>query len=224
VTLALHFHPLSSYCHKVLIALYENGIAFEPQLVNLGDPAGRKRYLDLWPIGKMPVLRDEARNRILPESSIIIEYLDRHYPGAQPLIPVDLEAALEARLWDRLYDLYVMTPMQKIVGDRIRPSGARDPQGVAEAEALLRTAYGVIEQSMADRIWAAGESFGIADCAAAPSLFFALTLVPFAASHPNLAAYFERLVSRPSIARVLAEAKPFFQYYPFQDRIAARFR
>jgi glutathione S-transferase len=224
MTLALHFHPLSSYCHKVLIALYENGTAFEPHLVNLGDPAGRERYLDLWPIGKMPVLRDRARNRILPESSIIIEYLDRHCPGAQPLIPADPETALEARLWDRLYDLYVMTPMQKIVGDRIRPPGAQDPHGVAEAEALLRTAYGVIEQSMADRIWAAGDGFSIADCAAAPSLFFAVTLVPFAASHPNLAAYFERLVSRPSIARVLAEAKPFLQYYPFQDRVAACFR
>jgi glutathione S-transferase len=224
MTQALHLHPLSSYCQKVLIAFYENGAAFEPRLVNLGDPADRKRYLDLWPLGKMPVLRDEARDVTLPESSLIIEYLDRHYPGAQPLIPADPEAALEARLWDRLCDLYIMTPMQKIVGDRIRPAGAQDPHGVADAQATLKTAYGIFEQSLTDRIWAGGDRFGIADCAAAPSLFFADTLVPFSATHRNLSAYFERLVSRPSFARVLGEAKPWLQYYPFQDRIPARFR
>lgn len=222
--LLLHLHPLSSFCQKVLIAFYENGSPFEPQLVNLGDPVGQQQFLALWPIGKMPVLRDEARGRVLPESSIIIEYLDRLYPGAHPLIPVETEAALEARLWDRLFDLYVMAPMQRIVGDRIQPAGTQDLHGVAEAEAMLRTAYGVIEQSMADRIWAAGDGFSIADCAAAPSLFFAETLVPFSGTHRNLAAYFERLVSRASVQRVLNEAKPFLQHYPFQDRIAARFR
>jgi glutathione S-transferase len=224
MTLTLHFHPLSSYCHKVLIALYENGTPFEPQLLNLGDPAERQRYRELWPIGKMPILRDTARDRILPESSIIIEYLDRHYPGIRPLIPAEAEPALEARLWDRLFDLYVMTPMQQIVGDRIRPAGSQDPHGVAAAEALLRTSYGVIEQSMADRAWAAGSEFSVADCAAAPSLFFAETLVPFSGTHRTLTAYFERLTSRASVQRVLEEAKPFLQYYPFQDRIAARFR
>ena len=184
MTLALHFHPLSSYCHKVLIAFYENGAAFEQRLVNLGDPADRKRYLDLWPIGKIPILRDESR----------------------------------------LCDFDIMTPMQKIVGDRIRPAGAQDPHGVADAVVMLRTVYGLFEQSLADRIWAGGDSFSIADCAAAPSLFFAETLVPFSGTHRNLSAYFERLVSRPSFARVLGEAKPWLQYYPFQDRIAARFR
>jgi glutathione S-transferase len=224
MTLVLYFHPLASYCHKVLIALYENGTEFEGRVVDFGDEAATARFKDLWPVGKIPVLRDEGRGRTIPESSIIIEYLQQHYPGAHPLLTEAAEPRLEARLWDRFFDLYVSGPMQKIVGDQLRPEGGRDPQGVAEAHATLKTAYGMIERHMADKRWAGGGGFGIADCAAAPALFFAETLVAFAKTHPNLAAYFERLVNRPSFARVIAEAKPFFQYYPFQDRIAARFR
>ena len=224
MALALHFHPLASYCHKVLIALYENGTPFEKQLVDLMDDAVRARFRDLWPIGKMPVLRDESRDRTIPEGTVIIEYLDQHYPGPRALFPESAEARLDARLWDRFYDLYVSGPMQKIVGDHFRPQGAKDAQGVAEAMATLKTAYGMIDRHMADKRWAIGEDFGIADCAAAPALFFVETLVPFSKTHPNLAAYFKRLVNRPSFARVIAEAKPWFHLYPFQDRIAARFR
>ena len=123
MTLKLHFHPLSSFCQKVLIALYENDTPFEPHIVDLGDPAQRGAFQKMWPIGKFPVLRDEARDRTIPESSIIIEYLAQHYPGTTQLVPADPDLAWQTRLRDRFYDLYVNEPMQKIVGDRLRPAG-----------------------------------------------------------------------------------------------------
>jgi glutathione S-transferase len=129
MSLTLHFHPLASYCHKALIALYENDTAFTPNMVNLGDQTERAALLKLWPIGKFPVLVDDARNRTLPESTVIIEYLDRYYPGGTQFIPADADRALQTRLRDRFYDLYVHELMQKIVGDRMRPAGKKDPHG-----------------------------------------------------------------------------------------------
>ena len=171
MSLILHFHPLASYCWKALIALYETDVAFTPNLVDLGNPAERAALVKLWGIGKFPVLQDDARGEIVPESSIIIEYLDRHYARRTRLIPDDPDQALHTRLRDRFYDLYVHLPMQKIVVDRMRPEGKRDPHGVEEARAQLRTAYAMIEQQMAGGGWAIGETFTLADCAAAPSLF-----------------------------------------------------
>lgn len=219
--LTFYFHPLASYCHKVLIALYENGTPFEGQIVDLMDEAESAAFHELWPVGKMPILRDGER--VVPETSIIVEYLDRRYPGPAPLIPAEPEAALEARLWDRFYDLYVSTPMQKIVGDRIRPEDRRDPHGLAEAQAMLRTAYGMIERRMAERPWAAGEAFTMADCAAAPALFYAEALLPSSPDHPNMAAYLDRLAERPSFKRTLKEARPYFHLFPFREAIAPRF-
>ena len=213
MSLTLHFHPLASYCHKALIALYENDTPFTPNLVNLGDEHQRAALLKLWPIGKFPVLRDDATDRTVPESSIIIEYLDNHYPGPTRFIPLDEKQALQTRLRDRFYDLYVHEPMQKIVGDRMRPPGGKDPHGVEEARARLRTCYGLIDQEMARRTWAMGDSFGLADCAAAPALFYANEVLPFE-GHANLAAYFSRLKGRPSYARVLKEAEPYFAMFP----------
>jgi glutathione S-transferase len=221
--LTLYLHPLASFCHKVLIALYENETPFVPQIVDLMDEAARNELLRLWPVGKIPVLRDARLDRTLPETSIIIEYLDRHYPGPLPLLPKDEGERLEARLWDRFYDLHVHTPMQKIVGDRLRPAGERDPRGVTEAKAALDLAYDMIERRMAARSWAAGEDFSLADCAAAPALFYAGILVPFPKTHAALAAYFERLLARPSFARVLEEARPYFHLFPFKERIPPRF-
>ncbi|HEY4252544.1 MAG TPA: glutathione S-transferase family protein [Roseomonas sp.] len=220
----LHYHPLSSYCWKVLIALYEAGTVFEPRLVDLGDAAERARLLDLWPIGKFPVLQDTDRDRSVPESSIIIEYLDRHHPGPRPLIPHDAGVALDARLWDRFQDLYIHAPLQRIVGDRLRPAEARDATGVAEARATLRTAYAMLERRMRDRAWAIGDAFSLADCAAAPALFYAGIVAPFPPDHPQLAAYLDRLVARPSVARVIAEARPYFRFFPFVADMPARFR
>jgi glutathione S-transferase len=223
MSLTLYYHPLASFCHKVLVALYENETPFEPRVVDLADEASSAEMLSFWPVGKIPVLRDAKRQRTVPETSIIIEYLTLHYPGPVALLPSDAGAALEARLWDRFFDSYVSAPMQKIVGDRLRPPGRNDPDGVEEARANLRRAYDLVEQQVESRAWAAGDAFSMADCAAAPALFYAGILVPFSSTHPNTAAYFERLVSRASFARTLAEARPYFQLFPFHEQIPARF-
>lgn len=214
MALQLHFHPLASFCQKVLIALYENGTPFEPRLVDLGDETSRNAFKALWPIGKMPVLVDEARGRVVPESSIIIEYLAQHYPGQTRLIPADADLARDTRLADRFYDQYIHQPMQKVVTDKLRPEGRGDPFGVEEARRTIRTAYAMIDREMAERPWTAGDAFSMADCAAAPSLFYALKVEPAAEGQRNLARYFERLMARPSFARVVEEAKPYFASFP----------
>ena len=214
MSLTLHFHPLSSFCWKALMALYENDTPFTPKSVDLGDAAERAALLKLWPIGKFPVLRDDAQDRTIPESSIIIEYLDNQYPGRTRFIPADAKAALQTRLRDRFYDLYVHLPMQKVVGDRLRPEGSKDPHGVEEAKARLQSCYGMIEREVATKTWAMGEAFGLADCAAAPALFYASKVVPFGDGHKNVTAYLERLQARPCFARVLREAEPYFAMFP----------
>lgn len=213
MALTLHFHPLASFCWKALIALYENDTPFMPNIVNLGDPAERAALQKLWPIGKFPVLSDDVRQQTVPESTVIIEYLDRHYPGPTRFLSDDPDLALQTRLRDRFLDDYVHLPMQKIVGDRLRPAGARDPHGVAEARAQLRTAYAMIEQQVASGGWAMGSYFSLADCAAAPCLFYGNKVEPFG-EFRNTSAYLERLQARPSVARVLKEAEPYFQYFP----------
>jgi glutathione S-transferase len=214
MSLTFYFHPLASYCQKALIALYENETPFAPQMVDLGNAAERAALLKLWPIGKFPVLRDAARDRTVPESSIIIEYLDRHYPGRTQFIPADADLAWQTRLRDRFYDLYVHEPMQKIVGDRLRPKEKSDPFGVEEARSRLRTSYDIIDQEMAGKVWAMGDHFTLADCAACPSLFYADKVLPFGRTHRNVAAYFDRLKARPSYARVLEEAEPYLKLFP----------
>jgi len=210
MSLTLHMHPLSSYCWKVLIALYENETPFEARVLDLGDPALAAAFKALWPTAKMPLLRDETVGRTVPETSIIIEYLQAAHPGPVRFIPDGPEAALRTRLMDRLFDLYVMTPMQAIVADRIRPPGvAKDPYGVAQARAQLAMAYDMLEAELAGRTWAAGEDFGLADCAAAPALFYADKVAPLGQAHPHVSAYLDRLLARPSFARVLQEAEPY---------------
>ena len=212
--LTLYLHPLASFCQKVLIALYENGTPFTPVIVDLGDPESAANFKKVWPIGKFPVLRDERLDRTVPETSIIIEYLERHYPGPAPMLPADPDLALEARLWDRFYDLYVSEPMQKIVGDKLRPDDKHDPLGVQQARAALAISYAIIDQEMAGKPWAAGETFGMADCSAAPSLFYANLLAPIGPEYPHARAYHARLMERPSFVRVVEEAKPYFSMFP----------
>lgn len=217
MSLTLYFHPLSSFCMKTLIALYENDTPFTPQIVDFGNEAQADALRKLWPIGKFPVLRDDARNQTVPETSIIIEYLDRHYPGKTRFIPDDADRALQIRLQDRFYDLYLQLPMQTIVGDRLRPADQKDPLGVAQAEARLSTAYGMIERDMVKQTWAVDHEFSMADCAAAPALFYADKVLPLADSYSNASAYLARLMQRPSFARALEEAQPYFHFFPQQD-------
>lgn len=214
MSLDLYFHPLSSFCQKVLVALYENDTPFEPHIVDLADAASSAAFKRIWPIGKFPVLRDEAKGRTIPESSVIIEYLDRHWPGSTRLVPADADLAHETRLRDRCFDLYVNVPMQKVVADRLRPAGKGDPHGVEQARALLATACGMIDREMAARTWAMGDAFTMADCAAAPALFYANKVAPLRPAYKNAARYLDRLMDRPSFARVVDEAQPYFALFP----------
>jgi glutathione S-transferase len=213
VPLKLYYHPFASFCQKALIAFYENRLSFEAVLVDLGDDASRSAFEAIWPIARFPVLRDDRRDQLVPESSVIIEYLDVHYSGPARMVPVDADAALTTRLRDRFFDFYVAEPMQKIVTDRIRPVGKTDPHGVETAKSLLTTAYRMLDREMAARTWAVGNTFSLADCAAAPALFYANWVLPFDA-YQNVAAYFERLLKRPSFAQVVEEARPYRHLFP----------
>ncbi len=214
MSLKLYFHPLSSFCQKVLVALYENDTPFEPQIVNLFEAASSAAFKKIWPIGKFPVLRDEARDRTIPESSIIIEYLQQHYPGKTRFVPTDAEPARQTRFHDRFFDLHVNVPMQKIVTDRLRPAGKSDSYGVEHAKSQLRIAIGVVDRSLVAKTWALGDDFTMADCAAAPALFFANKVMPFGEAYPNAAAYLTRIMQRPSFARAVKEAEPYLTLVP----------
>ena len=214
MTLKLHLHPFASFCQKAIIAFYENGAPFEACVVDLGEEASRSAFLALWPMGKMPVLQDDARGETIPETSVIIEYLELHYPGEARLIPADPDLAWRTRLMDRIFDLYVQAPMQAIVADRLRPDGEKDATGVAAARAQLRTVYGVLEKELAGKTWAMGEDFTLADCAAAPGLFYAARLEPFGEGLAILTSYFDRLMRRPSVARAVDEARPYRTLFP----------
>jgi glutathione S-transferase len=212
--LILHEHPFASYCQKVLIALYELDLPFGTRLIT--DEASRRELASLWPLEKMPVLRDETAGLMLPESTTIIEYLDSLAPGGPRLVPGDPAAALQARLWDRFHDQYVMNPMQKIVGDELRPDGRRDTEGVSEARRTLDTAYGILDGQLASTgTWTAGRSFTIADCAAAPALFYARAVHRWDERlQPNVARYYRDLMAWPSVARVVDEARPYRELFP----------
>ena len=219
MSLTLYYHPLASYCHKVLVALYEHEIPFEPRIIDLGAEADRAELGALWPFCKFPLLRDHERQRTVPESSIIIEYLDPFAASRPPLIPRDVNDALQARLWDRMVDNYVHEPMQDIVLDHLRGAKA----DVSGLRATIQTAYALMDTQLATRPWMAGPTFSMADCAAAPALFYAHTLEPFPEPLVHLRAYFDTLMARPSVQRVLAEARPYFPMYPFYSAIPARF-
>jgi glutathione S-transferase len=217
MALTLHFHPLASFCWKPLIALYENGTPFKPVIVDLGSPESRDAFLKISPTGKMPALRDDWRDRTVLESTIVVEYLAAHYPGAAELIPADIDLALAVRQADRFYDFYLQEPMQKIVGDRLRPQDKTDPFGVEQARVQLRASYAIVEHDMRSKVWAVGDAYTMADCAASPALFYANKVEPFGDSYPALMRYHDRLLQRPSFARVIEEAQPSFKFFPYND-------
>jgi len=220
MSLTLYYHPLSSFCWKVLVALYENDLPFERRIINLGDAADRAALEQIWPFTKFPVIRDHERNRDVAETSIIIEYLQRFWSGRQQLIPSDWDEALEVRLWDRIFDNYVQMPMQQIVADRMRNTNL----DLTRERATLSTAYRMLNRQLASNSWVTRQGFSMADCAAAPALFYASTLEAIPAELTRLRLYLDRLVARASVQRVLEEAKPYFGFYPFAAHIPARFR
>jgi len=216
MTLRLHYHPFSSYCQKVLIALYERGVPFERTIVDLGDPSQKAALAALWPLGKFPVLEDEGRGVVVPESSAIVEYLDHAFPDPPPLVPADPDAAIRARVWDRFFDGWVQAPMQAVIKESLRPGDApRDPWGVAQAGSELERAWAALDAELErhGEAWATGADFTLADCAAAPALFYANIVRPFA-GHRAVEAYYERLRERPSFDRAVEEARPFRPLFP----------
>ena len=211
MSLQLFFHPFSSYSQKALIALYENGTPFVARVLSPEDPATGAEFAARWPIKRFPILVDGQRTIL--EASAVIEYLDAAHPGPVRMIPPDPLAAIDVRMMDRVFDNYVSTPQQKLVYDALRAPEARDAQGVAEARAALETAYAWLDARMADREWAAG-AFSLADCAAAPALFYADWSHRIADRFANLLAYRARLLARPSFARAVDAARPFRPYFP----------
>ncbi len=220
--LVLHYHPLSSYCWKVTIAIDALGIDARKQLLDLADSAQRSAYYALWPIGKMPLLVDGGHT--VPETSIIIEYLQRHHAqqGVR-LIPDDFDSALDVRLWDRFFDQYVMTPMQAHTADLLKAEDKRDPDTIARASDLLERSYAILERHLAGRTWMAGDAFSMADCSAAPALFYAVTYVPLSPEHAHLSAYLERLMDHPAVAATIDQSRDWFKFYPGRAGLSRRY-
>lgn len=210
--LTLFAHPFSSYCQKVLIALYENATPFTLRMLDPSDPATMAAFESLWPLKRFPIVGDGER--MIAESSIIIEYLQRNYPGPVRLIPDSPETALDVRFIDRFFDNYMQTPQQKIVFDALRAENQRDPQGVADARAMLEVAYAWLDRQMAGREWAAGENFSLADCSAAPALFYAHWTHAIPEVFANVLAYRSRLNARPSFARAIEGGRPYRKFFP----------
>lgn len=212
MTLKLYAHPFSSYCQKALVALYENGTPFEWKLLSPENPEVYAEFADLWPLKRFPVLVDGQRT--VTEASTIIEYLDLYHPGPAPMLPDDRKAALEVRGMDRFFDNYVSTPQQRIVFDALRPEGKHDTHGVAEAREMLDTAYAWLDRHMAGREWAAGDRFSLADCGAAPFLFYADWTHAIDPRFAHVHAYRRRLLARPSFARAVDEARVYRPFFP----------
>ena len=222
MTLQLHHHPISSYCWKAQIALEELGTPFETVVVNLGDAETQTEYRQISPFGKIPALSDSARGQDVFEVSIIVDYVELHYPGRARLTPADPAAALEVRLMDRVFDLYVHMVFQSVIRDRLRPEGGRDPFGVEQAREQLRQSYDFLDGRLAGRAWAAGSDFTLADCSAAPALFYADLIEPIGEGRPTLGAYLAKLMQRPSVSHAIEGAKPFLRYFPALPEERAR--
>ena len=205
-------HPFSSYCQKALIALYEKDIPFELRMLTPEHEETAAEHARLWPLRRMPVLVDG--DRTIVEASIIVEYLDQQHRAGTRLLPVDPDVALDVRMLDRFFDNYIMTPMQRIVFNAIRAPEHRDPYGVDEARRLLDVAYGWLDETLSNRTWASGGEFSLADCAAAPALFYADWVHPLGSGHSNVQAYRRRLLSRTSFARAVDEARPYRALFP----------
>jgi glutathione S-transferase len=212
MNLVFYGHPFSSYTQKALIALYENELPFEFKIISPEAPENRDELKRAWPLAKFPLLDVDGTNVF--EATSIIEYLHAKHPGPVRLIPDNADAAVEARMLDRVFDNYVMTPMNAIVRDALRTPENRHALSITEARAQLDEIYAWLDKRMENRKWAVGETFTLADCAAAPSLFYADWAHPIATTHVHLRSYRERLLARPSYERANNEARPYRRYFP----------
>ncbi|MBX3494246.1 MAG: glutathione S-transferase family protein [Parvibaculum sp.] len=210
MSLTLYAHPFSSYCQKVLMALWENDTPFAYR--HLEEPGASEELAGLWPIGKFPVLVDDGR--AIAESTIIIEHLDRQHPGRVRFLPDDPAAALEVRLLDRFFDQYVMNAAQVAVNEALRQTPDRLPEAKESTAKALEIAYAWLEKRLDGREWAAGDNFSLADCAASPSLFYGDWVHRIGEAYPQLRAYRARLLARPSFARAVEEGRKYRSYFP----------
>ena len=212
MTLALYGHPFSSFTWKALIAAYERNVAFEFRMVDPDHPANLARIAMLAPSGQFPAVVDGDREIV--ESNAVIEYLDLFHGSGEPMVPGDRREALDARMMAEVFDDYVHVPMQRIVGNALRAQADRDPAGVQDAHRVIERCYAWLEKCLEPEQWAACGRFTIADCAAAPALFYGDWVHPISEGFPTLATYRARLLSRPSIARVVDEARPYRSFFP----------
>jgi glutathione S-transferase len=201
-------HPFSSYTQKVLIALWADETPFDYRMIE--DPENMAELKRHSPFGQFPLILDG--DRALFETSIIIEYLQDHFPGPNRWIP-DGDEGLRVRFFDRFFDLYVMNTMQVGVANALRPEGMADAYGETKARERLNIAYDWLEANLGDQ-WAVGDKFTMADCAAAPSLFYADWVERFGGSRPRLHAYRARLLAHPVVARAVDEGRPYRHYFP----------
>jgi glutathione S-transferase len=205
----LYYHPLSTYSQKVLIALYEKGIEFEAEIVNLMDAEDHGRYCKTYPMGKVPCMELDD-GHIIPESSIIIEYIDGM---AEPtLLKGDANQTRKIRLKDRMYDLYLNEAVATLLFQGLKPESEQDPERIEKARSNIATMYGFMENEFANQAFSNGEEFLMSDCAAAPALFYAQQVAPFS-EHENICGYWERLIARPSIQRTQEEASPYLEAF-----------
>ena len=212
----IYGHPFSSYTWKALIALYERGVGFEFMMLGPDHPANNEFVARAAPTGQFPVLVDGER--VVIESAAVIEYLDLHHGDAPPMVPADPRAAIAARQMDGVFDDYVIAPLQRMVAAVLREEGKRDPHVEGEVKAVLDKSYAWLDRWMSSRTWAANDGFGIADCAAAAALFYANWAFPIPETNAALRDYRARLLARPSIARVIDEARPWRDYFPLKGR------
>jgi glutathione S-transferase len=214
----LYYHPLSTYSQKVLIALYEKGLAFEAEIVNLMDDAARDAYRKIYPMGKIPLLvLDDGQ--WVPESSIICEYLDTHFDAEPKLIPDDRDHSRQVRFKDRMYDLYLNESVSALLFENFKPAAQRSQELQARCRYRIGVMYGFMEKNLQSQTWTNGETFTLGDCAAAPPLFYAQQTAPFA-DRPNIVAYWQRLQARPAVQRVLGEAAPYLARMQEQEAAA----
>ncbi|MCG2634749.1 MAG: glutathione S-transferase family protein [Gammaproteobacteria bacterium] len=201
----LYYNPMSSFSQKVLIAFKEKGATFEPEVVNLMDPDSRAALAAIYPLCRIPLLvRDDGR--LIPESGIIIEYLDSAFPRGQQLLPSDPELARQVRCTERMNDAYLNTPVRDILVQGMQPEGDRDQAVIERSSQTLNVMYDFMDQQFADSNWCNGAEFSMSDCACLPALFYAQMVYPFA-DRPNITAYYQRACERPSWAAVKADAE-----------------
>ena len=207
VQFELYYHPLSTYCQKVLVAIHEKGARYKPHIVDLMNPESRDEYRELYPMGKVPLIVLN-HGPLIPESSIIIEYLDGL--GGPRMISTDPDVARKTRFKDRFIDLYLSDSVGTLFFENRKPAEAQDAQKIETSRYRIKAAYDFLEYEISDQTWANGEDFSMSDCAAAAALLYAPDVAPYD-DYPSISSYAERLSARDSVRQAREEAAPYIE-------------